>query len=261
MTIKLVMSTLILWLSLWYPLTSLAACEKPIRVGMAANFPPLVFKRGEALYGIEVDLSRELKKYLGCSIQRVEMPWLELFPALESGEVDLVMSGVSITSDRRERLAFTEPYMSLGQMAIIRRENIAVKPRSLDELLRDVDTVGYETGTTGESYALRYRDVVSLKGYDGPKEGLMALQRKEISLFIHDAPTSWLLASEAEYQDLVSMYRMLTNEDIAWVVSKDRPLLLKKLNSALLDLRERGRLNDIINRWIPITVQADAREY
>jgi ABC-type amino acid transport substrate-binding protein len=54
---------------------------------------------------------------------------------------------------------------------------------------------------------------------------------------------------------MLSLYRPLTREQLAWAVRKDNTFLLKQLNAALAELRQNGRLSAIQNYWIPVTVQ------
>jgi len=89
-----------------------SAVSNPVlRVGLTANFPPLIDKVDGKLEGIEIDLAREVGKDLGKRMVFVEMPWVELIAALKAGEIDVIMSGMSITAERKKEISFTEPYL------------------------------------------------------------------------------------------------------------------------------------------------------
>jgi ABC-type amino acid transport substrate-binding protein len=51
----------------------------------------------------------------------VELAWEELIPALKGDRIDVIMSGMSVTPVRQHRVRFVQPYLRVGQMAIIRR--------------------------------------------------------------------------------------------------------------------------------------------
>jgi len=72
---------------------------------------------------------------------------------------------------------------------------------------------------------------------------------------VHDAPTSWQLATTGENRDLISLYTPLTNEQLAWAVRKDDQRLADSLNAALRTMKGNGSLRYILNRWIPVTVE------
>ncbi|CAH0993416.1 putative histidine-binding protein [Sinobacterium norvegicum] len=234
-----------------------AACEQPLRIGVTANYPPMVFKQDERLAGIEIDLSRELQRLLECKLVYVELPFEQLLSALQTDKVDIIMAGLSITDSRKQSVSFAKPYMSLGQMAIIRKDSLTLHNKHPAAILAEGITAGYEEGSTGERFVERYRDTVELKGYPSAEVGLKKLQQREIDIFIHDAPTSWRLASSRDHLDLISMYKLLTREDIAWAVSPSKPELLVELNNGLDTMRTSGRLGDIISRWIPVTVEVE----
>jgi polar amino acid transport system substrate-binding protein len=115
--------------------------------------------------------------------------------------------------------------------------------------------IGVEPDTTGESYVRQnYPDAIVLS-YPDPATAFAALRAGAADIYVHDAPTSWNLASSRQDQDLLSLYRPLTREQLAWAVKKDNSFLLNQLNAALAELQQNGRLGAIQNYWIPVTVQ------
>ena len=87
-----------------------------LRVGLSGDQPPLNMrtKQGE-IVGFEVDLVRALAGAMGLEVRLVEMPFADLLSALERDEVDLVISGMTITPERNARVAFAGPYMVSGK--------------------------------------------------------------------------------------------------------------------------------------------------
>ncbi len=94
--------------------------KETLRVGISTNAPPLVYKAGGKLRGLEVDFARQLGKYLGRKVQFVELKWKKQIPALEKGRIDIIMSGMTITPKRQYRIAFAKPYMRSGQILLVR---------------------------------------------------------------------------------------------------------------------------------------------
>ena len=85
---------------------------------MAANYPPLSFREDGELVGIEVDLAREVVRETGLTVTIKQVPWAELIPALQSGKIDVIMSGMSVTDARAQQVTFVEPYLRTGQMVL-----------------------------------------------------------------------------------------------------------------------------------------------
>jgi ABC-type amino acid transport substrate-binding protein len=227
-----------------------------LRVGVTPNYAPIIFRDGSALVGLEADFARQLGADLGREIDFVELPWEGLLPALRNGQVDVIMSGMSITPARAQEVAFTRPYMRTGQMALVRREDAAVfgPPRALFELPA---RVGYERGTTGELFVTtRLRQSRGI-GFDSPEQGLAALKAGQIDVLVHDAPTIWQLAGDDRKGELLGLFRPLTDEALAWAVRPDDRELRRTLDAALNDWSRSGVLESLINRWMRVRVQVD----
>jgi len=231
------------------------AQAEPLRVAQSPDYQPLVFRHEGKVVGIEPDNAREVAAILGRPLEIIEMPMTEFIPALESGRVDVVMSGFSITPERQAVVDFADPFLRIGQMAIILVDNAArfAQPRAL---YRPGVRIGVEPRTTGESYVLDQFPQATILNFDDPAGAFAALRAGVADVYIHDAPTSWgLAANTRENQDLLSLYRPLTSEALAWAVRKGNTRLQGQLNAALDKLRANGRLQAIQNYWIPVTVQ------
>src|SRR5215467_12367437 len=83
--------------------------KSQLRVGISPDYPPLAFKDVRfGLVGIEVELANQLGKQMGKQIQFVEMPFPDLINALLEQKIDIIMSGMSVTTDRVKLVNFTD---------------------------------------------------------------------------------------------------------------------------------------------------------
>ncbi len=233
---------------------ALAADPPPLRVGIAPNYPPLAFKKDGKLQGIEVDFAQRLQQALGRPIVLVETPWEELPDALlEKRTIDMIMSGTSITERRQEKVNFTEPYLEVGQMAIVRTVDFPAlrDPAAMD---RPQSRVGFVSRTTGEAWAREHLTKAKLHGYNDTEEGVAALEGDQIDYFIQDAPAVWRVTGGFFNANpkLKGLYRPLTTEYLAWAVPKDNPQLLAQLNAVLAHWKKDGTLDDVLDDWITV---------
>lgn len=235
-------------------LGAVSAMAAELKVGMSPDYPPLAFKQEGQIIGIESDNIKAVSNLIGQQMRVVEMPFAKLLPALQAGEIDIIMSGMSVTEERGKQVTFTAPYMEMGQMAIMHTDKVArfAKPWSIyGEGVR----VGVEPGTTGAAYAENELKDANVKYFGDPDAAFAGLRNDAIDLYIHDAPTSWQLAKGGDNADLISLYTALTNETLAWAVRKDDTRLAAELNAALAKMKANGTLRYILNRWIPVTVE------
>ena len=236
-----------------FVVTSMASAAT-LRVGLSPDYPPLQYKQDGRVVGIEADNARAVGEILGRQVKVVELPFAELLPALEAGKVDVIMSGLSITDQRSERVLFTQPYLQVGQMSIMHRDKVArfAQPWAI---YREGIRIGVEPGTTGASFAEAELKDAQVKYFDDPPAAFAGLRGDVIDLYIHDAPTSWQLANSSENDDLISLYSPLTDESLAWAVALGNGSLLQELNRALDLMKANGTLSYILNRWIPVKVE------
>jgi ABC-type amino acid transport substrate-binding protein len=239
---------------LLYSCTAFCVAAGGLRVGVSADYPPMISKQEGRFSGIEADNAKAVGGILGQELTLVDMPFEKLIPALQAGDIDVIMSGMSITPERAEQVIFTDSFLEVGQMAIMTTANVG-KFSQPWSIFRPGVRVGVEPGTTGAEFAARELKEAKVTFLANPAAAFAALRKNAIDLYIHDAPTSWQLATASENGDLISLYAPLTHEKLAWAVRKDDARLATSLNDALRTMQGNGSLQYILNRWIPVTVE------
>lgn len=225
----------------------------PLRVGVAPTAPPILFEENGELRGVEADLATLVAQRLDRPLEFKRYAFPDLFAALERGEVDVVMSGLSATPERAERVRFTEPYMEVGQLALIRSEDVGRYGRR-NAIRQGGVRIGYERGSTGEIFVADRLPRADAFAFDTVADGIRSLRAGRIDFLIHDAPTIWLLAGDPASRDLLGLYRPLTEEALAWAVRPDDTHLLSLLNATLVHWKREGIIETILARWIPVRV-------
>ena len=95
-------------------------------VGTAASMPPLnmTTKTGEII-GLEMDLARAMAAAMKVKLRLAAMPFANLLPALEAGQVDMILSGMTMTPERNMRFAFVGPYFVSGKSFLAKEATLA----------------------------------------------------------------------------------------------------------------------------------------
>ena len=232
-----------------------------LRVGLAPIYAPFAFAEDGELQGVEVDFAKRLTAELQRDLELVELEFSKLIPALLAGEIDVIMSGMSITPERSEKVRFSEPYQQVGQMALIRSAEFG-ELRGPQAMERPDARVGYMRGTTAERFVASRLTAAQAVPFDTIDSGIEGLRAGRVDFFVNDAPTIWRIVGgfESHERELTGLYRPLTDEHLAWAVRPDDAQLLAALNASLTRWREEGILDELLSRWIRvrrITVQED----
>jgi ABC-type amino acid transport substrate-binding protein len=229
--------------------TGSAADATPLRVGVSPVFPPMVFKEGKKIVGVEADFAAALATELGRPVTFVELAWDEQIPALADGKIDIIMSSMSVTRARQFRVAFAKPYLAIGQMALVRRTDVS--KYALGFPLKPPGVIGVKKGTTGDFLVQQEFPGSKRKYFNSGEEAAKALAKGKIDLFISDSPTiAWLEGMNTEI-GLAAAPTALSEEFLAWGVRKTDTNLLDSVNAALDKLQQTGRATAIIKHWLP----------
>ena len=228
-----------------------------LRIGIAPDYKPIVWKENDKIVGVEVEFAKALAKELGRKADIREIAWEDLFAALDNGEIDIIMSGVSITPERAQRYLFSSPYMQIGQMAIIRLADVA-RLSAAGAMYSGMYRIGYVKETTGEKFVLQNLEG-ELKGFANVENGVQALVDKDIDFFIHDAPTVWRLANDAITNgQLLGIYKPLTQENLAWVMRKDNIALKNEIETVYAKWLKSGFIHKTVKKWVPVMIVQSA---
>lgn len=217
-----------------------------LRVGICAKLPPIVSKSGGAFTGFEVDYAKGLAASLGRRVEFVDLLWADLLPALQSGRVDIVMSGVSITQERMMIVDFARPYLRSGLAMVARRSEVATMSMFFNKTVR----IGAKPGTTGQYYAQSQFPRNPRTSYLDLADAAKAMQAKKLDLFIIDAPIAWWMVGQYEAAGITVMGDLLNTEYLAWAVAKGNTEMLNAANDYLAASTKDGQQQVILRRWL-----------
>ena len=91
-----------------------------LRIGIDATYPPFGIAEGGEFSGFDVDIARAIARELGVEAELVNASFDGVFPALQNGSFDVVISAVTITPERSATMLFSDPYIDAGQQIAVR---------------------------------------------------------------------------------------------------------------------------------------------
>lgn len=263
MKIKIVLLTLLVFLALtlflWRFLPKKTIPEKEvdlhlekikktgrILIGTDATFPPFEFiDENGTIAGFDIDFGREIANFLGVTAEFKNIPWDDLFEALDRNEIDIVLAAVSITLERTEKMDFSIPYFNAGQV-IVAKEEIAPFIQGISDLRGK--KIGVQGGTTGEKEAKGLTEpslVIAFEDYQKTKEALL---NGEIEAILVDFPTAAEMVKKEK--SLLIIGEPFTQEFYGVVVKKGEKGLLEEVNRAIRSIKEKGSLRELEQKWL-----------
>lgn len=219
--------------------------EKVLRVGTEPAFAPFEFpkKDSEELTGFDVELLQAIGKQMGYKVEIVSMGFDALIPALNTGNIDVAVAGMTITEERKNVVAFSDPYYTSGLIVLVKKDNDTVK--SIDDLKGK--GIAAQIGTTGEMKARSIEGAV-VKTFNTQDEAALELKNGGVDAVIGDLPVMEYYLSQGgnKYAKLVG--EKMDAEPYGIAVKKDNKLVVA-INNAMVELKNNGEFDKIYAKW------------
>jgi polar amino acid transport system substrate-binding protein len=220
-----------------------------LRVGMSASQPPLNMKTksGEVI-GMEVDLAGLLARAMNVKLKVVEKPFAELLGALQKGQVDLVMSGVTITPERNLKVAFVGPYFVSGKSVLTKSRRLASvsEAASIDDPSVSLAALAGSTSQKFVETVTPRAKLVTVQDYD---EGVQAVIGDEVDALVADYPICVLSVLRHPDQGLATLVSPLSIEPIGIALPADDALLLNLVQNYVNALQLTGAMEALRSKW------------
>ena len=124
-----------------------------LRICTPGDYMPFSFQKADASYeGIDVDLMTSFSSSLGSKPEWIKTTWANLLPDLSAGKCDIVVGGVSVTTERQKRAFFSAPYMVNGKVPIARCADVA-KYQTIADIDKASVRVIFNPGGSNERFA------------------------------------------------------------------------------------------------------------
>ncbi len=227
----------------------LSACgpstpDTTLKVGMDLSYPPFesIDASGEPV-GVSVDLARALGESLGRPVKIENIPFVGLIPALKTGKVDVVISSMTDTAERRESIAFSEPYLSTG-LGMLTGKDSGI--RTVTDLDQPTRTVAVRQGTTGEVWARAQIKNAKILALEKEASAVLEVIQGRADAFIYDQMSVWTNWTKHAGQT-EAVLEPIQRENWAIGLRQDDEELRTQVNAFLAEFRTNGgfdRLGD-----------------
>ena len=247
-----------LWslLLLMIPLVLLPACNpdsggvsKKIKVATDATLVPMSFMNDQnQVDGFDRALMEAIAKEAGLEIEMINVEWAGLLGGLTTGKYDAAISSITILEERKQKMAFSEPYLKSGLSIVVRKETNGVA--TMDDLLQKNMMVGAQRGTTAYFY-INDHPAIRNVGYESYGHAVQDLIKGELDAVLGESTgTLYYKNKDKPVFDKIKMVgEILTNEYYGIAMRKDNPALAKAINTALKTLLANGTVESLHQQW------------
>ena len=217
---------------------------KILRAGTEPAFAPFEFPKegSKELTGFDVELIQALGKQLGYKVEMESMGFDALIPALNAGNIDVAIAGMTITDERKKVVDFTESYYTSGLMIMVRNDSTV---KSIDDLKGK--TIACQIGTTGE-FKSRSVEGATVKAFNTQDEAALELKNGGADAVIGDAPVIDYYMAQAGKGEVKTVGEKMEAEPYGIAVKKDSKLAAD-LNKALAELKKNGEYDKLYTKW------------
>ena len=227
--------------------------QKSITVGFDNTFVPMGFEEKNGNYaGFDIELAKYVSKKLGITVHFQPIDWDMKETELQNGTIDAIWNGYSATDERREKVAFTIPYMQNTQILVVKKTSGI---HSVEDMTGKV--LGAQNGSSGMLDFEEHPEVLKnrVKGgdsdqYQSVNEAIIDLKNDRIdALLIDRVYADYYLTTEGiadEYDTIPSGFE---SESFAVGVRPADKKLLEALNQAFKELYQEGVFQQISQKW------------
>lgn len=233
---------------------SMAACggkeegakSEKLIVGTEAGFAPYEYMKGNEVVGIDMDIAKAIADEMGKELEIKNMDFDGALAAVQSGKVDFVAAGVSISPEREEAMDFSNEYVNSTEVIVVNKENPAVTPAGEELAGSDLDgkVVAVQQGNIADIW-------VSNKDNCNPKEVKRYTKFAQAAEDLKNGKIDCIVMDQYPAEELVAANDTLTTLDgtlfedkYAIAVKKGNKELLDEINKVIDKLVEEGKIEE-----------------
>ena len=220
--------------------------EKLMRVACEPTFAPFEFQKegSKEFDGFDMDLIRAVGKQAGYKVQISNMGFDALIPALQASNIDVAISGMTITEERKKAVDFSDPYYTSGLIVLVNKDNTTIK--SIADLKGK--KIGVQIGTTGEKKG-RSVEGAKVTAFNANTEAIMELKNRGVDAVINDAPVVGYYLAQGGDKVAKTVGDVMEAEQYGIAVKKGNKQLVTDINKALAELKKNGEYDKLYKKW------------
>ena len=224
--------------------------ENVLKVGMEGTYAPYTYHDDSgALTGFEVDVANAIGEKIGYQVEFVEGAWDSLFPALDAGNIDVIMNQVTITDARLETYDFSTPYVYTRPVVIVAADNEEIAS------FEDLNGKKAAEGLTSNYNAIAQSYGAEIVGQDVFALAVELVKGGEADAVVNDELTyTYWQVTTGDFDSTKIVARSEDATSSAVVIQKGREELRDAISGAIDELLADGTISTISENYFNIDV-------
>lgn len=220
-------------------------------MGTNAAFQPFEFTTQKGLVGefdgIDVAIAQKIAENAGLELKIADMQFDGLIGAVNSGKVDMVVSGMTVTEDRKKNVDFSDTYYVASQVMIVAEDNTDI---TCAEDIKKDKQVGVVLGYTGDTIVTETLkvDESNIHRANGGVDIVQDVKNGKLDVVVIDSYTGKALAEKNNLK-VVEDSTVFESEEYAIAVKKGNKKLLKTINKTLAEMQENGEIEKLAEKY------------
>ncbi|MES2476037.1 MAG: transporter substrate-binding domain-containing protein [Verrucomicrobiota bacterium] len=218
-----------------------------LRVGMELSYPPfeMLDTKGNP-DGVGYRMAEALAKELGRPLKVVAMDFSGLIPALKTNNIDLIISSMTATEDRRQSIDFSDPYAFTGLAILVGKKSTV---NSAEDLKQPGRTIVAKTTTTGEAWAIKNLPGAQRVVFEDAAACVAEVVQGRADAFIYDQLTIYQYARENP-ETTRGLLTPIVEESWAIGIAKENETLRGKVNEFIAKFRKDGGFEKLGDEYL-----------
>jgi polar amino acid transport system substrate-binding protein len=218
-----------------------------LRIGMELTYPPFEMqdKAGNP-DGVSVKLAEALAKKLGRPLKIVPMDFSGLIPALKTGNIDLIISSMTATDERRQSIDFSDPYAFTGLALLVKKDSSI---ESISDLKSSGRIISAKAGTTGETWAIKNLPDAKRVVFEDQTACVLEVVQGRADAFIYDQLSIYQYAKENK-ETTRGLLKPFVEESWAIGIAKGRNDFKKQVNVFIDEFRKSNGFQKLGDQYL-----------
>ncbi|QFL46866.1 glutamate ABC transporter permease [Staphylococcus aureus] len=215
-----------------------------LRVGLSADYAPMEFEHtvnGKTEYaGVDIDLAKKIAKDNNLKLKIVNMSFDSLLGALKTGKIDIIISGMTSTPERKKQVDFSDSYMMTKNIMLVKKDKV-----NEYKDIKDFNNkkVGAQKGTEQEKIAQTEIENASITSLSRLPDVILALKSGKVEGAAVEKPVAEAYLKQNPKLGISNVKFNEEEKDTVIAVPKDSPKLLSQINKTIKEVKDKGLID------------------